>query len=86
MRAKNDVKGLAWHYQLILELWTSPKCDLDELEKAMIQVVECHSEVIFWFMTNRKCNFYHVDKATIQVVELQLKVILPLDKTIIQLW
>ena len=36
---------LAWHYQFILGLWTSPKCDLDEVEKTMIQLVEFHFEV-----------------------------------------
>jgi len=29
-------QGIAWHSQLILGLWSSPKCDLDEIEKAMI--------------------------------------------------
>jgi len=37
----------ARHCELILCLVTSPKCDLDEVEIAMIEVVECHFEVIF---------------------------------------
>jgi len=54
---------------------TSPVCDLDEVEKTTIQVVECHFEVFSCFFTNRKCDFFRVDKATIQVVEWHLKVI-----------
>ena len=48
---------LALNSQLILGLWKSLKCDLDEVEKAMSNVVECHFEVIFCFLTNRKCDF-----------------------------
>ena len=44
--------------ELIFCLLTSPKCDLDEVEKAMIHVVECHFEVIFCFLINRKCEFF----------------------------
>ena len=51
-------QGLAWHFLLILGLWASPKCDLDEVEKAMIQFVECHFEVNFWSLTNRNCFFF----------------------------
>ena len=67
---------VAGHCELNFLLLTSPKCDLDEVEKAMILVVERHFEVIFCFMTNRKFNFIQVDKVTIQVVEW------PLGKTI----
>jgi len=67
--------GLAWLSQHILDLWTTPKCVLDEVEKAIILVVECHLGVIFCFLTNRKCDFFQVDKATIQVVVWHLKVI-----------
>jgi len=66
---------LAWHTQLILDLWISPKCGLDEAEKAMIQVVEIHFEVIFCILTNRNCDLFQGDKETIQVSEWQLKVI-----------
>jgi len=41
---------------------------LDEVEKAMIQVVEWHFEVIYCLLNNRKCYFFQGDKATIQVV------------------
>ena len=47
----------------------------DEVEKAMIQVVECHFEVIFCSLTNLNCYFFQVDKATIQVDEWLLEVI-----------
>ena len=68
-------------------LLCSPKWQLDEVVKAMIQVVEWDFEVIFCFMTNRKCDFFQVDKATIQVVEWKLKThSLPLDKLKIRLW
>jgi len=42
----------AMHCELILCLLTSPKCNLDEVEKVMIQVVECHSVDIFCFLKN----------------------------------
>jgi len=42
---------------------------LDEVEKAIFQVVECHFEVISCIWPNRKSAVIHVDKATIQVVE-----------------
>jgi len=58
-----------------LDLWISPKCGLDEAEKAMIQVVEIHFEVIFCFLTNRNCDLFQGDKATIQVAEWHVKVI-----------
>ena len=61
--------------ELIFCLMTNPKCNLDEVEKTMIQVVEWHYEDILCFLTNPKRDFYHVDKATINVVELHLKVI-----------
>ena len=48
---------------------------LVEVEKAMIQVVECHFEVIFCFLINRKCDFFQIDKLTIQVVDWQLNFI-----------
>ena len=47
----------------------------DEVEKAMIQVVECYFKIIFCFLTNRKCDFFQVDRATIQLVEWHLKFI-----------
>ena len=37
---------VARHCELIFCLFTSPKCDLDEVEIALIQVVEWHIEVI----------------------------------------
>ena len=77
---------LAWHSQFILGLWTRPKCDLDEVEKAMIQVVKCHFEVIFCLLTNRNCNF-KVDKTTIQVGGMEHKShIVLLNKPKIRLW
>ena len=60
---------VARHCELIFFFLTSPKLYLNEVEKAMIQVVEWHFEVIFCFLTNRKCAFFEVDKATIEVVE-----------------
>jgi len=41
----------------------------DEVEKEMIQDVECHFEVIFCFWTNRNSDFFKVDIETIQVGE-----------------
>ena len=58
-----------------LLLLTSPKCDLDEVDKAIIQVVECHFEVILCYLSNRKCKFFKLKKATIQMVEWHLKFI-----------
>ena len=62
-------QGLAWHSQLIFGLWNRQKSNLDEVEKVMNQVVECHLEVIFCFLTNRKYDFFEVDKTPIQMVE-----------------
>ena len=46
--------------ELIFFLLTNPKCDLGEVEKAMIQVVECHFEVIICSLTNQKCEFFSI--------------------------
>jgi len=62
------------HCYLIFFFLCSPKCVLDEVEKAMIHVVERHFEVILFFFTNQKFDDFQVDKATIQVVEWHLKV------------
>jgi len=43
---------VARHFKIIFCFMTSPKCDLEEVEKAMIQVVEWQFEVIFCFLTN----------------------------------
>ena len=48
------------------------KMQFDEVEKAIIQFVECHFEVIISFLTNRNCDFFQVDIATIQVSEWHL--------------
>jgi len=44
------------HCELILCLLTSPKCDLDEGEKVIIQDVECRFQVIFWYLTSRNSS------------------------------
>jgi len=49
---------VARHCELIFCLLTSPKCDLNEVEKAMFQVVKWHFEVIFFFLTTRNCVFF----------------------------
>ena len=48
--------------ELVFFLLTSPKCDFDEVEKAMIEIVEWHIKVIFNFLTNRKGDFFQFDK------------------------
>jgi len=40
--------------ELIFCLKTNTKCDLDEVEKTIIQVVEWHNEEILCFLTNPK--------------------------------
>ena len=40
-----------------------PKLDLREIEKAMLQVLECHFELILGLLTIPKCVFVEVDKA-----------------------
>ena len=50
---------IARHCELIFCLLSTPKCDFDKVEKAMIQVFECHFEVIICFLT---WDFYHVDE------------------------
>ena len=42
---------------LILDLWTSSKYVLDEVEKAMFQGLEWHSQLIFEHWASWKCNF-----------------------------
>jgi len=59
------------HCELVFCLYTYPNCDLDEVERAILQDVECKFEVIFCLMTNRKCDFFQVYKAMIQVVDWQ---------------
>jgi len=59
---------VARHCELIFCLFTIPKCDLDEVEKALILVVEWHIEVIYSLLTNRKYYFFEVDKETILLV------------------
>ena len=70
--------------ELILCLLTSPKCDLDEVEKGIIQVADCHFEVIFCFLTNRK--FFQVYKRPFKWQMALKSHILPLDKPKIRLW
>jgi len=43
---------VARHCELIFCLLTTTKCDLFEVDKPMIQVVEWHFEVIFFFLSN----------------------------------
>jgi len=45
---------VAKQFGRIFCLLTSSKCDLDEVDKAMIQFVEWHFKFIFSFLTNRK--------------------------------
>ena len=50
------------HCEVIFCSLTSPKCDLDEVEKEMFEIVECHFEFHLWYLSNRKCKFFQVDK------------------------
>jgi len=43
-----------------------PKCDFDEVEKAMIHVFDWHFEVIFCFLSTPKFEFVEVEKAMFQ--------------------
>jgi len=49
---KSDVLRCRIELQLILDLWTSPKCDLNEIEKGMFQGLEWHSQLIFGLWTS----------------------------------
>ena len=71
-------QGLVWQFDLIFSLFTIPKCDLIEVEKAIFQGLACHFELIFGILANPKCDlgetkrnfdFFQVDKARIQVAE-----------------
>jgi len=42
------------YFELFLCLFTSPKCDLCKVEKAIFQVVEWHFELIFCPLTSQK--------------------------------
>ena len=61
-------QGTAWQFQPIFDLWTSPKFELGEFNKATFLVVLRHCELIFCLMTNPKCDLDEVEKAMIQVV------------------
>jgi len=45
---------------------TSPKCDLGEVEKAMIQGVAFHFELIFGLLTIPKCDLGELEKTMLQ--------------------
>ena len=62
------------HCELIFCLMTRPKWDLDEVEKALIEVVEWHYEDIL-FLDQPRMRPLSGHKATIQDVELDLKII-----------
>jgi len=66
-------QGLIWLFQLIFSVWTSPTCDLGEVNKATLLVVAGHCEIIFCILTCRKCDFNEVEKAMIPVFECTLK-------------
>ena len=60
---------------------TSPKCELDEVDKAIIQFVECHFEDILWYLPNRKRKFFQVEKSYDSNGRMALEShCLPLDK------
>jgi len=58
----------------------------DEVEKAMIQVVNCHFEVIVCFLTNRKCDFFKLKKRRFKWQMTLKSQFLSLDKPKIRLW
>jgi len=60
-------QGSAWHFELIFKFWAIPKCDLVEVEKAMLQGLACQFELIFSVLTNRKCDLGEVEKTMFKV-------------------
>ena len=49
-------------------LFTSPKCDLSNVEKAMFEVLAVHFHLIFFLLTNPECDFCEVEEAIFHVV------------------
>jgi len=47
-------QGAAWQFQPIFSLWTRPKYDFGEFNKATFLVVAGHWEHIFRLLTNPK--------------------------------
>jgi len=68
-------QGTAWQFQPIFDLWTSPKFELGEFNKATFLVVLRHCELIFWPLTYPNCDLNEVEIAMIQVDEWKFKVI-----------
>jgi len=48
---KAMIQVVANHWELIFFLFTSPKCELGEVEKAMYLGLEWHSQIIFGLWT-----------------------------------
>jgi len=66
---------VARHLEIIFFFLISPKCDLGEVEKAMLQLLACHFELIFGPFTIPKCD---VEKALFQGPAWQFQPILSL--------
>jgi len=72
---------VARHRELIFFLSTSPKCDLSEVDKVMVQGLECLFEFIFGILTITKCDVVEVEKAMFQGLAWHLQLIFrPLEQ------
>jgi len=56
----------ARHQELIFFFLTSPKCDLDEVEKSTFQGLACYFELIFGIVTIPKSELLEEEKPTFQ--------------------
>jgi len=73
------------HCEIIFCLLSSPKCDLVEVEKEMILVVEWYFVVIFC-LTSRKGDNFKSIKRRFKLSNGFESYFLPLDKQVIRLW
>jgi len=58
---------LAFHFELIFYFLSNSKFVLDEVHKAMIQVLVSHFELIYCLLTSPKCDLPMVQKAMFQL-------------------
>jgi len=49
---KANIQVVEWHLKVIFCLLTSPKFDLDEVDKTMFQVLPWKFEIIFFFLAS----------------------------------
>ena len=67
-------------------MFTIPKCDLFEVDKAIFQVVEWHFESIFCLLSSPKCDVVEVEKAVSSAIMTLWNHFRSLDQLKFSLW